>query len=167
MLQDNHKNSSLLRALITQEVKRLKKNRFINLCIPIALFFTIGSCEKQDRIEYTTQNAKIIDFVTEKCYCCWGWIIKIGNDTIRAEEIPGVTYDQESTLFPIAGDTKIGKKTTECESYSYDYDYYEILEFKIDQKFTDYYDYEKVTPIICNSFTHFFLRKEFYIFTQI
>lgn len=29
-------------------------------------------------------NAKILSFSADKCMCCWGWSIKMGNDTIMS-----------------------------------------------------------------------------------
>ena len=29
-------------------------------------------------------NAKILNFSADKCTCCWGWTIIIGNDTIMS-----------------------------------------------------------------------------------
>ena len=29
-------------------------------------------------------NAKVLSFSSDKCMCCWGWLIKIGNDTIMS-----------------------------------------------------------------------------------
>lgn len=37
-------------------------------------------------IEKLKSNAKIIDFNPDKCGCCWGWTIKIGNDTIKSDD---------------------------------------------------------------------------------
>ena len=41
-------------------------------------------------------NAKVLNFSTDKCMCCWGWTIKIGNDTIMSlDDIIGqkIGYD--------------------------------------------------------------------------
>jgi len=106
----------------------MKKLKLIFVILTILL--AIG-CEKNDPFASTTQEASIVGFYTEKCYCCWGWIIKIGDETIRSEEIPGILYSQESTIFPIDGKITIGKKTIECEAYEFDDDYYAILKIEI------------------------------------
>jgi hypothetical protein len=31
-------------------------------------------------------NAEIISFDMRKCMCCWGWVIKMGNDTIKSDD---------------------------------------------------------------------------------
>ena len=107
----------------------MKKLKYLILILFIIL---AAGCEKDDPFADSTQEASIVGFYTEKCYCCWGWIIKIGDQTIRAEEIPGILYTQEPTFFPINGKIKIGRKIIECDKYEFDDDYYEILEFKTD-----------------------------------
>ena len=113
-------------------MKRFGENRFLGLLIPIALLFSTGSCEKQDPIANTTQDARIVDFVTEKCYCCWGWVIELDKTTIKSEDIPGLNVPHDLDAInnhetsPITGKIKIGKKETDCENKP---DYYEILQF--------------------------------------
>jgi hypothetical protein len=51
-------------------------------CLFLSLFVVLTtsfSCEKtaEDKVlEDTGQNAQIIGFNPDKCYCCWGWEIK-------------------------------------------------------------------------------------------
>ena len=52
------------------------------------IVFTAFGCEKDNSLVNTTKNAEIIDFISEKCYCCWGWVIKVGSDTIKADQLP-------------------------------------------------------------------------------
>ena len=109
--------------------------KFIDLFILMVLVLAIDSCEKQDPIAYTTQDAKIVGFVTEKCYCCWGWVIEIDKTTIKSEDIPGLDLPPDFDLdainnlrtSPITGKIKIGKKKIDCENKP---DYYEILQFE-------------------------------------
>jgi hypothetical protein len=42
--------------------------------------FTVANLEKLE------SNAQIIDFNTDKCQCCWGWTIVVGNDTIKSDD---------------------------------------------------------------------------------
>ena len=73
-----------------------------------------------------TVNAEIIEFVSEKCYCCWGWIIKVEKDTIKAGDLPDpslIGYDIKS---PIPVSIEIGKKTEDCSELNR-YNYYEII----------------------------------------
>jgi hypothetical protein len=31
-------------------------------------------------------NAQVLSFNAEKCGCCWGWTLKMGNDTIKSDD---------------------------------------------------------------------------------
>jgi hypothetical protein len=55
-----------------------------NLWILLVLGFAF-SCDKAD--DSIKPKAKIIDFNPDKCYCCWGWTIVKGNDTIKLDDI--------------------------------------------------------------------------------
>jgi len=93
------------------------------------LLVTLG-CEKDDIANQTT-DAEIIDFVTEKCYCCWGWVIDIGKSyNIKADSIPGLQLS-DNTVFPIKARIKIGEKTRDCSTVGTFPDYYEIKEFQM------------------------------------
>ena len=39
------------------------------------------SCEKEDM-----SYAEVLSFNPEKCGCCWGWTIKVRNDTIKSAD---------------------------------------------------------------------------------
>ncbi len=74
-----------------------------------------AACSKNDN--EIIKNAEIIGFDARKCSCCWGWEIKIGNDTIKSDniiigEIAG--YDIEH---PIKVNIKLGDKQTDCHLY--------------------------------------------------
>lgn len=46
-------------------------------------------------------NAEIIGFKSEKCGCCWGWVIRMGTDTIKVDSLPNVSavgYDISSPI---------------------------------------------------------------------
>ena len=62
-------------------------------------------------IDKLKSNAKIINFNPDKCGCCWGWTIKIGNDTIKSDdEIIGKTVgyniDYPVDIYVETGDIK-------------------------------------------------------------
>jgi len=107
--------------------------RLIKLIIIISFLFAAISCEKQDPIENTIQDAKIVDFVAEKCYCCWGWVIEVDKTTIKSENIPGLDLPSgldainNLKLSPLTGKIKIGEKEIDCGERP---DYYEILQFE-------------------------------------
>ena len=103
--------------------------KFIGLLI---ILFSYANCEKKDDLVNKTTDAQIVAFVTEKCYCCWGWVIKVGEETIKAEQIPTLS-PSENTVFPIKGRITIGSKIIDCSNRTIDMtkmpDYYEIKEF--------------------------------------
>jgi hypothetical protein len=102
-----------------------KMNR-LSLAIVLFTLFSLSNCEKKDELANRTTDAQVIGFVTEKCFCCWGWVIKVGTDTIKAEQIPTLNLS-ESTVFPINARITIGSRTIDCSEEMADY--YEIKEF--------------------------------------
>jgi hypothetical protein len=90
--------------------------------IVIAFLFTL-SCEKESSTK--SKNAEIISFNPDKCMCCWGWTIKIGDDLIksddpRLEAIAG--FDIE---VPVGVHIELGTKDVQCDSF------YEIKSIEI------------------------------------
>jgi hypothetical protein len=106
----------------------------LKLIVLLILLLSITNCEKEEELVNRTTDAQIVGFVTEKCYCCWGWVIKIGTETIKAEQIPTL-YPSENTVFPIKARITIGSKTIDCSNRTIDMtkmpDYYEIKEFTV------------------------------------
>jgi phosphomevalonate kinase len=98
--------------------------RFLPLLI---LIFSITNCEKKNDIVNSTNDAQIVAFHSEKLYCYWGWDIKIGSETIKADSIPNLK-PWADTIFPINGKITIGSKTRICGK---GIDYYEIKEFTL------------------------------------
>jgi hypothetical protein len=98
--------------------------RFLTLLI---LIFSITNCEKKNEIVNSTNDAQIVAFHSEKLYCYWGWDIKIGSETIKADSIPNLE-PWADTIFPINGKITIGSKTRICGKAI---DYYEIKEFTL------------------------------------
>ncbi len=106
----------------------MKYLKFIGFLIAI---FSLANCEKQTELVNKTADAQIVGFVTEKCYCCWGWVIKVGTETIKTEHLPDLT-PSENSVFPIKVRITIGQKTIDCSDRTIDRagmpDYYEIKE---------------------------------------
>jgi hypothetical protein len=75
-----------------------------------------------------------VGFITEKCYCCGDWVIKVGAETIRAEQKPNLN-PSENNVFPIKARITIGEKTKDCSNRTIDInsmpDCYEIEEFTL------------------------------------
>lgn len=88
----------------------------IILSIQIALL----SCEKSGN---KIIDSQIIGFDFAKCSCCWGWILKNGNDTIKADSLPGNFKMDEN--FPIKVKIELDEKTKNCSSLGM-YDYYKL-----------------------------------------
>ncbi len=98
----------------------------LSLALVLIILFSFTGCEKKDHLANTLTKAQVIGFVTEKCFCCWGWVIKVGSETIKTEQIPTLTFS-ESTVFPINARITIGSRTIDCSGEMADY--YEIKEF--------------------------------------
>ena len=106
----------------------------LKLIVLLILLFSITNCEKKDEFVDRITDAQVVGFVMEKCYCCWGWVIKIGAETIKTEQIPNLN-PSESIVFPINAKITIGSKTIDCSNRTIDMtkmpDYYEIKEFTL------------------------------------
>jgi hypothetical protein len=106
----------------------------LKLIVLLILLFSITNCEKKDELVNRTIDAQIVGFVMEKCYCCWGWVIKIGTKTIKTEQIPNLN-PSENIVFPINAKITIGSKTIDCSNRTIDMtkmpDYYKIKEFTL------------------------------------
>jgi len=98
----------------------------LSLAIVLIILFLLTGCEKKDELANKTTDAQVIGFVTEKCFCCWGWVIKVGADTIKTEQIPTLT-PTENIVFPINARITIGERAIDCSGIMADY--YEIKEF--------------------------------------
>ncbi len=90
------------------------------------LFLGTTDCGEEALTAADFKTTQIVGFESEKCFCCWGWIIKVGTDTIKADYIPGLRMS-ESIVFPIDARLSIGNRTTDCSGDMYDY--FEIREF--------------------------------------
>jgi hypothetical protein len=115
--------------------------KYLKLIVLLLITFSLTNCEdkvemlnKSEKVDLVNQtvDAQIIDFVLYKCGCCWGWVIKVGNDTIKTTQIPDLN-PSENTVYPINGKITIGSKTTDCSKFAYKawYDYYEVKEFTL------------------------------------
>jgi hypothetical protein len=108
--------------------------RYLKFIVLLIVIFSLTKCEKHNEFVNKTTDALIVGFVLEKCYCCWGWVIKVGTETIKAEQIPNLN-PSENLVFPIKGRITIGSKTIDCSNRTIDMtrlpDYYEIKEFTL------------------------------------
>ena len=74
----------------------------------------IFSCKKSND---NMVNSEVIGFSIEKCYCCSGWNIKYGNDTIKSMSLPNEFNLDEK--FPIKVKIELGKMTQKCPRFNY------------------------------------------------
>jgi hypothetical protein len=85
------------------------------------------SCENKnnsiDSFDNSQFDAEIIGFVSEKCYCCWGWEIKIGDKIIKADSIPNISAIGYVINQPIPVIIETGKMKIKCGNGP---NYYEI-----------------------------------------
>ena len=99
------------------------------------LFSNFTSCDKVKDNDTIHANAIVIGFNPEKCECCWGWIIQMGNDTIKTNNIiVGKTVGYEINE-PISVYMELGDKEEDCHAFSRlnptnNKDYFEIKEIK-------------------------------------
>jgi len=90
------------------------------LILALILQLVILSCKKSDD---KIIDCQIIGFEFAKCFCCWGWIIKNGNDTIKTDSLPSNFKMDEK--FPIKVKIELGEKTQNCSAYR-KHDYYKL-----------------------------------------
>jgi hypothetical protein len=87
--------------------------------IVLISFFVFSACN--DDKGKTQPNGYVLAFHAEKCMCCWGWDIKIGNDTIRTESgILAATIGYQITKsIPVY--VELGTKENNCGDWSPEY----------------------------------------------
>jgi hypothetical protein len=76
-------------------------------------------------------KADVIAFHPEKCMCCWGWDIKIGDKIIRTDSgIVGsvVGYEIEK---PVPVLIVLGEKEEDCSTYYAGLEFYEIADIEL------------------------------------
>lgn len=92
------------------------------------LFFAFG-CSNENKKNQL--NAEVIAFHAEKCMCCWGWDIKIGDKLIRTESvivgnIVGYEIDKPVLVLIV-----LGEKEEDCSSRFTNVDFYEVIDIKL------------------------------------
>ena len=106
------------------------------IAIPLLVMILISvlplSCENEndliDSFDNARFNAEIIGFVSEKCYCCWGWEIRIGDKIIKADALPDASVIGYDIIQPIPVTIKTGEMKINCGG---GHDYYEIKNLTI------------------------------------
>jgi len=97
------------------------------LTIIFAFSFFASDCEKSSEkinsFENSTFDAEITGFVSEKCFCCWGWQIKIGDQFIKADLLPDISLIGYEIKSPVPVIIETGAMKIKCTGMA---DYYEI-----------------------------------------
>jgi len=95
------------------------------LIFGIALFTLVTFLSKNDQFRCESE-AEIISFNPQKCGGCWGWIIKVGTDTIKTTDDLnigigknfGYRFNDPEKVYITLGDS--------ITMYSRDYTYYQV-----------------------------------------
>lgn len=65
----------------------MKKLLFFILVLIVAALIYPGCCDDDD-LGYCSEKAIILEVDYRECACCGGWFIEIGEDTLRAIDLP-------------------------------------------------------------------------------
>jgi hypothetical protein len=89
------------------------------------LYVTAQSSQTSESSNSNIKDGEILWLDNLKCGDCWGWIIKVGSDTIKADRFPNESKltTSDSDQFPIKIKIEVGKKLKRGTT---DYPYYEI-----------------------------------------
>jgi len=103
-----------------------KSMKILRNCIILA--FILLSCEKN--VNLTREGkAEIIRFNAEKCMCCWGWDVKIGNDTVKIDSVPSGFQSPYEITNPIPVYIELGARILDCSKLN-KYDYYKVIKIE-------------------------------------
>jgi len=109
---------------------------FISLIL--TLNFTLGFSNNKISIKEKKGDDKvygtILSFNSEKCNGCWGWIIKIGKDTIKTNDLPFITTKLTELKYPQAVHVVVGEMILKQSPFDYDYYKIEFLELISNKK---------------------------------
>jgi hypothetical protein len=95
--------------------------------IILALFTVcVSSCKHDSSSESSPlkANAEIIAFRSEKCVCCWGWVIRMGADTIKADMLPNSDLVGYNITTPIPVYIELGGIKQLCSAMNTDDPFY-------------------------------------------
>ncbi len=101
----------------------------IKIFLMLLAFLLIINCS-YDNPE-SQMKAYVVAFHSEKCMCCWGWDIKIGDKIIRTESgIVGsvVGYEIEK---PVPVLIVLDEKKEDCSSRNSGIDFYEVADIEL------------------------------------
>ena len=93
----------------------------ILLLLSFAIIALFASCDKRP----SSGDGEIIAFEAEKCTCCWGWTIQLGDETIKTHNIKVGELVGYNINEPVQVTVEIGKQNETCS------DYYEVNSIKL------------------------------------
>jgi hypothetical protein len=74
----------------------MKKSLFVFITT-----ISVLGCNKNDRSDEKYSTGVITEMDPTKCYCCWGWVIRINNTTYKFDKIPpGSSIDLATITYP-------------------------------------------------------------------
>ena len=109
----------------------------ILLIVAIFIIAMLPSCDPTfEEINTIKPNAEIIGFNPDKCVCCWGWIIRMGTDTIKTDSLPKVDQIGFNFITPMPVYIELGRKKMDCSSMQWtnpvnNKDYYAIKRLEL------------------------------------
>lgn len=102
------------------------------LVIPV-IALTLFSCGKlelflSNESETTKANAKIIAFEPNKCGCCWGWTVEMGDKVLKLDDGRVGELVGHKINHPVEVYIEIGEITDNCSKNESGLpDYYELI----------------------------------------
>ena len=96
-----------------------RTNILISFLSILSVIFANSASIAQTQFESQKKSGEIIYFDANKCVCCWGWVIKIGNDTIKTRHLPNQEIKPVFINTPIKVNIELGSKMTSCKNYYY------------------------------------------------
>ena len=76
--------------------------RLLILLLVSTIIFYSCCQNHDDEPESCTEEAVIIGVDSRECFCCGGWFIEIGDDTLRATVLPQTfIFDLDPNEFPL------------------------------------------------------------------
>jgi hypothetical protein len=95
----------------------------------LLVFFLVTNCSYNN--PETWLKGEVAVFHPEKCMCCWGWDIKIGDQIIRTESgIVGSVVGYEIKN-PVQVLIVLGKKEEHCSGQFAGLEFYEVTDIEL------------------------------------
>lgn len=95
----------------------------------LLVFFLITNCSYNNPEIWL--KGKVVAFHPEKCMCCWGWDIKIGDKIIRTDSgsVGSIVGYEINNPVPVL--IVLGEKEENCSTYFTGLEFYEIADIEL------------------------------------